>query len=67
VKIETTHRSFEKRRLLVAYNLFVQLISKELKAGGLEAIRSFVVMDVVFTIIRIISNLKKSKTFLFGT
>ena len=45
----------------MAYNLFVQLISKELRTGGLESIRSFVIMDVVFAVIRIISKAKKSK------
>ncbi len=45
----------------MAYNLFVQLISKELKAGGLNSITSFVVMDVIFTVTRIINKAKKGK------
>ncbi len=56
MKIETTHRFFEKRRFLLAYNLFVQLVSKEIQDEGLQGMRSFVTMDVIHTIVRILSK-----------
>ena len=56
MRIEATHRLFEKRRLLLAYNLFVQMVCKELEEGGLELMRSFVVMDVIHTLVRILCN-----------
>ena len=55
-KIEATHRSFEKRRLLLAYNLFVQMLCKELEEGGLQGVKSFIIMDVIHTLVRILSE-----------
>lgn len=61
VKVEAVHRSSEKRRLLLAYNLFVQLVCREVREEGLEGSRSFIVMDVVHTMVRIVSKDKKSE------
>ena len=55
LRIESTHRPFEKRRLLLAYSLFVSLVCKELQ-DGLEGTQPFVVMDTVHTIVRILTK-----------
>ena len=55
------HRSFEKRRLLVAYNLFVRLVCKEVEDGGLKAMRSFIIMDIVSTIVRVLPYEEKGE------
>ena len=55
VKIDSTHRWFIKRRLLLAYNLFVKLVCRELH-DGLDKTQPFVVMDIIHTISRVISN-----------
>ena len=55
VRIQTTHRSFEKRRYLLAYHLFVKLVCRELESD-LENTRSFIIMDIVATIVRILSS-----------
>ena len=56
VKIDSTHRWFIKRRLLIAYNLFVKLVCRELQ-DGLDKTQPFVVMDIIHTISRVISNI----------
>lgn len=53
VRIESTHRVFEKRRHLLAYHLFVKLVCRELK-DDLENTRSFIIMDIVNTVVRIL-------------
>ena len=55
VRIESTHRPFEKRRLFLAYCLFVSLICKELR-DGLEGTQPFVVMDTIHTVVRILTK-----------
>ena len=55
VRIQTTHRSFEKRRYLLAYHLFVKLVCQEL-TSKLDNTRSFIIMDIVHTIVRILSS-----------
>ena len=54
-RIESTHRPFEKRRLFLAYCLFVSLICKELR-DGLEGTQPFVVMDTIHTVVRILTK-----------
>lgn len=63
VKIEATHRPFEKRHLLLAYDLFVRLVCRELDDGGLETTRSFIVMDVIYTLVRVLSSDENGKYF----
>ncbi len=41
---------------MLAYNLFVRMVCKELEEGGLELMRSFIVMDVIHTLVRILSK-----------
>ena len=55
MRILTTHRSFEKRRYLLAYHLFVKLVCRELEID-LENTRSFIIMDIVHTVVRILSQ-----------
>ena len=40
----------------MAYNLFVRMICKELEEKELELIRSFIIMDVIHTLVRILST-----------
>lgn len=56
VKIDSTHRCFVKRRLLLSYNLFVKLVCRELR-DGLDETQPFVVMDIVHTLSRVISGI----------
>lgn len=60
VRIQSTHRSFEKRRYLLAYHLFVKLVCQEL-SSDLDNTRSFIVMDIIHTIVRILSGKEKGK------
>ena len=53
--METTHRPFRRRQLLQSYALFVSLVSREL-GQGLEGITPFVVMDIIHTIVRVLSR-----------
>lgn len=55
VAMETTHRSFRWRQLLQSYALFVVLVSQEL-GEGLEGITPFVIMDIIHTMVRILSR-----------
>ena len=55
MKIDSTHRWFIKRRLLLAYNLFVKLVCRELP-DGLDKTQPFVVMDIIHTVSRVIST-----------
>ena len=55
----STHRLFEQKRLFLAYSLFVNLVCQELKTGLADTVR-FVVMDIVYSIIRII-NMHKTR------
>ena len=55
MRIESTHRPFEKRRLFLAYCLFVHLICKELRDSQ-EGIQAFVVMDTIHTVVRILTK-----------
>ena len=56
MKIDSTHRCFVKRRLLLSYNLFVKLVCRELQ-DGLDKTQPYVIMDVVHTLSRVISGL----------
>lgn len=53
-RIQNTHRQFEKRRYLLGYHLFVKLVCQEFGCG-LDDTRSFIVMDIIHTLIRILS------------
>ena len=57
LRILSTHRIFERKRLFLAYSLFVNLVCQELKTGLAGTVR-FVVMDIVHSVIRIINNHK---------
>ena len=59
-RIFETHLYHEKRRYLFMYRLLVQLVLKEL-SGGLNNIWVFFIRDVIYTLIRIIVNTRKSK------
>ena len=56
MKIDSTHRLFIKRRLLLSYNLFIKLVCRELQ-DGLDKTQPFIVMDIVHTMSRVISNI----------
>ena len=56
MRIDSTHRWFIKRKLLLAYNLFVKLVCRELK-DGFDNTLPFLVMDVIHTVSRVISNI----------
>ena len=49
--MEMTHRPFRRRQLLQSYALFVSLVSDQL-GQGLGDVTSFVVMDIVHTLVR---------------
>ena len=53
--METTHRSFRRRQLLQLYALFVELVCQEL-GEGLGGVTSFVVMDIVYAMVRLLSR-----------
>ena len=53
--METTHRPFRRRQLLQTYALFVNLVSDQL-GQGLDGVASFVVMDVIHTVIRLLMH-----------
>ena len=55
MRIESTHRPFEKRRLFLAYCLFVRLSCKELRDGQ-EGIQAHVVIDTIHTVVRILTK-----------
>ena len=65
--MEAVQRNFEKRRLLQAYNLFVQLVCKEVRQGDLQGTRSFIVMDIVHSMVRIVNKDKPSMFVLIYT
>ena len=53
--METTHRPFRQRQLLQSYALFVNLVSDQL-GQGLDGVASFVVMDIIHTVIRLLAH-----------
>ena len=55
VAMETTHRPFRRRQLLQSYALFVNLVSDQLEQG-LDGVTSFVVMDIIHTVIRLLEH-----------
>ncbi len=55
VRIQTTHRLFEKRRYLLSYHLFIKLLCRELHSD-LEDTRPFIIMDTIATIVRVLSS-----------
>ena len=54
LRIESTHRVFRKRQLLVAYSLFVSMLCEELTGAGLEGMDAFVIMDTIHTMLRVL-------------
>jgi len=59
-RISETHLIHEKRRILSMYRLFVLLLLKDLK-GGLGDTWAFFIRDVIYSLLRIISDETQSK------
>ena len=59
-RIAETHLIHEKRRILSMYRLFVLLLLKDL-SGGLGNTWAFFIRDVIYSLLRIISDETQSK------
>ena len=55
LRLFSTHRLFQRKYILLSYSLFVRLICQELKTG-LGGSLSYVVMDVIYSILRILDH-----------
>eukprot|EP00731_Ephydatia_muelleri_P031937 Em0023g444a len=66
LRIESTHRVFRKRQLLVAYSFFVSMLCEELTGAGLEGMDAFVVMDTIHTMLRVLRRPLTQKNEFFA-